>query len=238
MGDEHSAIEEAFLARRVGGVVEGGVDEGNSVIDQVLVDDVPVGVFPVTIVAVDDGPVCCSDVEGGVEGGVGEGNNKTVEVLVDDGPVGVVPLPMVVVGDGPVCCSDVEGVGEGVVLRDDHGAGMDNANGLKYFTPSANMVALYGSYVRYCEVPCKATFLGKRCLTGILVPNEGTIYKGHQCKKCDHFNHSICTGAFPDSLVFIVNILFQSRLSHDSNKNIQITFSPCCAILIRCRRFE
>ena len=70
MGDEHSAIEEAFLARRVGGVVQGGVDEGNRVIVKVLVDDGPVGVVPVTMVTVDDGPVGCSDVEGVGEGDV------------------------------------------------------------------------------------------------------------------------------------------------------------------------
>ena len=69
-GDEHSAIEEAFLARRVGGVVQGGVDEGNRVIVKVLVDDGPVGVVPVTMVTVDDGPVGCSDVEGVGEGDV------------------------------------------------------------------------------------------------------------------------------------------------------------------------
>jgi len=43
-GDEHCAIEEAFLARRVGGVVEWGVDEGNRVIAEVIVDDGLVGV--------------------------------------------------------------------------------------------------------------------------------------------------------------------------------------------------
>jgi len=177
----------------------------------VPVDDGPVGVVLVTIVA------------------------------VDDGPVGVVPMTMVAVDDGYVGCSDVEGVGEGDVRRvlsDDPGAGNDNADGLKYFTPCANMVALYGPYVRCREVPCKATFRGKRCLTTMLVPTEGTIYKGHQCKKCDRFYHSICTGAFPDSLVCIFHILFLLRLSHDRNKNMHASLSSCCSFFIRCRRFE
>ena len=66
---------------------------------------------------------------------------------------------------------------------------------LKAFALDDSMATRNVQYVVGNEVPCKAVFLGKRCMMGKLIPTEG-FYKGHECNKCHHFFHNICVGEF------------------------------------------
>ena len=91
-------------------------------------------------------------------------------------------------GDGDV------GHHQGDAFGHDEGVRDEVPESLKKFTPDDSMVVRHGPYVRCKEVPCKTVYMGEKCIVRKLVPTEGTIYKGHQCKKCNHFYHSICVG--------------------------------------------
>jgi len=75
------------------------------------------------------------------------------------------------------------------------GASIGQMDVLKEFALDESMVARNAQYVLGNEVPCKAFFLGKRCMMGKLIPTEG-FYKGHECNKCHHFFQNICVGEF------------------------------------------
>ena len=75
------------------------------------------------------------------------------------------------------------------------GALVSQSDVLNAFALDDSMMARNVQYVLGNEVPCKALFLGKKCKMGKLIPTEG-FYKGHECKKCFHFFHTICVGEF------------------------------------------
>ena len=91
------------------------------------------------------------------------------------------------------------------ILTNVYGACKDNQDGLKCYTPDPCMVARHGPYVPCAEVPCKAIFLGRPCKMEMMLPTEGTIYKEHQCKRCNNFYHSMCVGEPPHFLVCIIS---------------------------------
>ena len=62
---------------------------------------------------------------------------------------------------------------------------------LKPFQPPINGGPEYQPVV---EVACKAHLMPEMdCVVGMRIPTSG-IYQGHQCGKCNHFYHNICTG--------------------------------------------
>ncbi len=124
--------------------------------------------------------------------------NEDVDVVIGGRDHGNVLEEEGVVDDDNNMLSHVDNGGEDGLADDgDEDRGLVDDDGdkvLKPFTPDDSMVARLGPYIPCQEVPCKAIYQGKLCKVGMLLPSEGTWYKGHQCLKCKHFYHSICVG--------------------------------------------